>query len=94
MTAGTMDKRTNLPRYPHIRVAVRSTNPLTAISAIREALRQAGAGRREIARFSHQAFSCRDLDHLRRVCRGWVEVEAPGWRVPGSGSGSWPALGT
>lgn len=75
-------------KYPHIRVAVRSPNPLTAISAIREALRRAGVAPGEIAHFSQQAFSCRDLDRLRELCRGWVRVDAPRWSglpVPGLG---------
>lgn len=67
------------PRYPHIRVAVHSPNPLVAISAIRGALRRAGVGRREIAMFSQEAFTCRDLENLRDVCRGWVKVDAPIW---------------
>lgn len=78
------------PRYPKIRVAVRSSNPLTAISAIREALRQAGASPTEIAQFSQQAFACRDLAALRQHCRGWVRVEAPSWsRPPQVGYASW-----
>lgn len=69
-----------MPRYPHIQVAVHSANPLTAISAIRGALRRAGVARREIANFSQQAFTCEDLDRLRDVCSGWVRVEAPSWQ--------------
>jgi len=72
------------PRYPNIRVAVRSPNPLAAISAIREALRRAGVARGEIASFSQQAFACRDPDRLREVCRGWVRVDAPRWPVLGT----------
>lgn len=71
-----------MPRYPQIRVNVRSHNPLTAISAIREALRQAGVSQSEIARFSHQAFACCDLESLREHCRSWVRVEAPRWSPP------------
>lgn len=62
-----------------IRVRVESPNPLVVISAIREALRRAGAGRDEIARFSRQAFATHDLSDLRRVCRSWAVVEAPSW---------------
>lgn len=80
------------PRYPDIRVAVHSANPLTAISAIRGALRRAGVERREIATFSQQAFTSEDLDHLRSVCRHWVRVEAPSWPDPDSDpeATSWP----
>lgn len=62
-----------------IRVRVESSNPLVVISAIREALRRAGADRDEIARFSDQAFTSRDLADLRQVCRSWAVVEAPCW---------------
>jgi|GEM_PF-1222614 len=80
------------PRYPDIRVAVHSANPLTAISAIRGALRRAGVERREIATFSQQAFTSQDLDHLRDVCRHWVRVEAPTWHdaEDDPGAGVWP----
>lgn len=78
-----------MPRYPHIRVAVHSANPLTAISAIRGALRHAGVERREIAAFSQQAFTCRDVEDLRELCRDWVEVEAPSWQS-GDDSPPWP----
>lgn len=81
------------PRYPHIRVAVRSPNPLTAISAIRGALRHAGVARHEIAAFSQEAFCTEDLDHLREVCRDWVDVEVPAWAGVGTGGDKpprWP----
>ena len=66
-----------------IRVHVESPNPLVVISAIRDALRRAGADREEIARFSHQAFTSRDdPSALRRVCRSWAVVEAPSWSSP------------
>jgi hypothetical protein len=63
------------PRYPDLRVAVRSRNPLAVISAVRGALRRAGARPEEIASFSHQAFTARDLTQLRRICADWTEVE-------------------
>lgn len=82
-----------MPRYPHIRVAVHSANPLAAISAIRGALRRAGVERREIAVFSQQAFTCRDVDDLRELCRDWVRVDAPSWHT-GDEAPSWPPSGS
>lgn len=82
-----------MPRYPHIRIAIHSANPLAAISAIRSALRHAGVDRREISAFSQKAFACRDVDDLRDLCRDWVRVEAPSWHGE-EGAASWPPSGS
>lgn len=81
-------RRDSRPRYPQVRVKVRSSNPLAAISAIRGALRRAGVSRSEIRVFSQQAFGSDDLDRLSEVCHGWVRVEAPTWS--GRFAGPWP----
>lgn len=52
-------KRTNVgpadPRYPDIRVRLRTRNPLAAISAVRHALRRAGVATSEIRQFTEEA---------------------------------------
>jgi imidazoleglycerol phosphate dehydratase HisB len=47
------------------------------ISAVRLALRRAGIDRGEIRRFSQQALGMDDAEGQRRLCRQWVDVEAP-----------------
>lgn len=66
------------PRYPTIRVCLRSPHPLAHISAVRLALRRAGVDRGEIHRFSHQALALESAERQRQLCREWVAVETPG----------------
>lgn len=59
-------------RYPDIRVASRSGNPLVVVAAVRQAMRRAGADRAEIRRFSNEAFASDDPLGMLEVCRKWV----------------------
>lgn len=63
------------PRYPEIRIAMLSENPLAWVSAVRAALRRAGADRSEIDRFSSEAWSAQDSGELASLCRRWVRLE-------------------
>lgn len=63
------------PRYPDIRIAMQSGNPLAWVSAVRLALRRAGADRSEIDRFSDEAWSAGDPDELASLCRRWVRLD-------------------
>ncbi|MEM9293227.1 MAG: hypothetical protein AAGD01_16210 [Acidobacteriota bacterium] len=62
------------PRYPHLRIATTSANPLVLIAAIRLALRQAGIAPGEIERFSSSALSQGTPKEQREVCRQWVRL--------------------
>lgn len=59
-------------RYPQIRVACRSTNPLALVAAVRQALRRAGLPSDEVRRFSAEAFASAEPSSIRDVCRRWV----------------------
>lgn len=79
------------PRYPKIRVEVRSCHPLAVVGAVRQALRKARIGHSEILRFSEQALgSGAAAADLEAICAEWVrlEVASPraGAREPRSGS--------
>lgn len=65
------------PRYPEIRVDVRSPHPLALIGAVRLGLRRAGVPHREIALFSEEAFGSGDPGGVLATCRRWVELDAP-----------------
>lgn len=65
------------PRYPHLRVSIRSPNPLALVAAVREELRLAGAHHADIERFTDQALARPDRPHVRAVAERWVgSVEA------------------
>ena len=65
------------PRYPQLRVSIRSHNPLALVAAVREELRLAGARHREIARFTDEALARRDRAHVLAVTARWIgEVDA------------------
>ena len=70
--------RDSLPRYPDLRVSVRSSNPLALVAGVREELRRAGVAREEIAGFTEQALTPPDdLCHALEVARDWIgSVEA------------------
>ena len=68
----------NPPRYPQIEVCTRSANPLALVAAVRQALRQAHVGRKEIRQFSSEALTARDPRRSRRICGHWVNVAAAG----------------
>ena len=61
------------PRYPALRVSIRSPKPLALVAAVREELRLAGAGRGDIERFTERALShAEDPAWVRRVAESWV----------------------
>lgn len=61
------------PRYPELRVAVRSDNPLALVAAVRHKLRSAGARPDEISEFSDQALSGGlDRGLVYQVVEEWV----------------------
>lgn len=63
------------PRYPNVRVAMPSDNPWAVASAVRQALRRAGAAPEEIQAFSDEALAVRDRPgELERRCRDWVRL--------------------
>ena len=65
------------PRYPGVRVSIRSPNPLALVAAVREELRLVGAEHEEISRFTDQALRRPDGPHVRAVAERWVgSVEA------------------
>jgi hypothetical protein len=65
------------PRYPELRVSIRSHNPLVLVAAVREELRLARAGHADIARFTDQALARPDGPHVLEVAEEWVgTVEA------------------
>lgn len=70
-----ISEATDHPRYPELRVRVRSPNPLALVAAAREELRRAGADRAEIARFSDQALADpKDVVHVLDTTREWIGV--------------------
>lgn len=72
------------PRYPGIRVSLKTRNSLAVVAAIRHALRQAGASAEEIDRFSRQALTTEGSDERLRVCLEWADVEANGGSPAGT----------
>lgn len=64
-----------MTHYPEVRVTRRTANPLVLIAEVREALRRAGIDRREIHRFSSEAFA--DPHKSRQVCSLWVQTARP-----------------
>lgn len=64
-----------MPRYPGIRVCIRSHNPMALVAAVRHALRHARVERSEVRRFSSQAFEHLSPEELEQVCREWVRLD-------------------
>jgi hypothetical protein len=64
------------PLYPAARVRVRSPNPMALVSAVRLALRRAGADHDEIDRFTEEALAAGDPSEIRRSARRWVPLDA------------------
>lgn len=70
------------PRYPNIRVRLRSRHPLAAVSAIRHALRRSGVERDEIRRFTDEALAGAAASsagenasgRISSVCTAWARV--------------------
>jgi hypothetical protein len=65
----------DVPRYPQIRIACRSCNPLVLVAEVREAMRRARIDRTEIQQFSDEALATADLSQVAGTCRRWVELE-------------------
>jgi hypothetical protein len=63
------------PRYPSIRVTLRSRNPFALVSAVRHALRRAGTARDEVDRFSQEALTSASPKRVAEICRRWVAVD-------------------
>lgn len=59
------------PRYPRVRVRLRSRHPLVAVSAVRHALRRAGVRDEEVRRFTEEALAASTPE----VCRAWAVVD-------------------
>ncbi len=65
------------PRYPHIEIELASHNPLAWVSAVRQALRRAGAAPGEIYRFTSDALGNREPEEIRQVCADWANLRRP-----------------
>lgn len=65
--------RSTTPRYPHVRVQLRTAHPLALFSAVRHALRRGGVAPSEVDRFCELAF--RDGRPMREVAEHWAVVE-------------------
>ncbi len=63
------------PRYPDIRIRLRSNNPFALVSAVRLALRRSQVDPLEIHRFTEEALADDEPRRIRRVCSDWAEVE-------------------
>jgi hypothetical protein len=64
------------PRYPDLRVALRSPRPEALVSAVRFALRRAGVDHDEIDRFTGEALSQSDPRRTAALCAEWVILES------------------
>ena len=61
------------PRYPGVRISVRSESPLVMVAAVRQELRLAGAPAEEIRAFSDRALSTGvDREVIRQAVEEWV----------------------
>lgn len=69
---------TDRPRYPELRVSIRSSNPLALVAAVREELRRARVEPAEIARFSDEALAMPgNGEYVLSVAEEWIgTVEA------------------
>lgn len=67
---------TMAPRYPNAHAQVHSEHPLVLIGAVRAALRQSGASREELRRFTVDAFAAPTSEDLWFICKTWVTVSA------------------
>ena len=63
------------PRYPDIRVRLRSNNPFALVSAVRLALRTSHFDPLEIHRFTEEALAEDEPQRMRQVCSDWAKVE-------------------
>lgn len=65
------------PRYPDIRISLRSRNPFALVSAVRQALRQSGIDEGEILTFTETALEDNHPERMREICAQWAEISAP-----------------
>ena len=63
------------PRYPDIRIRLRSNNPFALVSAVRQALRSSQIDQVEINRFTEEALQNDEPRRMRQVCSDWAVVE-------------------
>ncbi len=63
------------PRYPDIRVRLRSNNPFALVSAVRLALRRSHIDPHEIHRFTEEALQNDEPREIRKICSDWAQVE-------------------
>lgn len=61
------------PRYPQVRVGLRSSNPLVLVAAVRQGLRNAGVEAETIGTFTTEALAG-DETELRDTCAAWVDT--------------------
>ena len=63
------------PRYPDLRIRLRSRNPFALVSAVRQALRQCHVDGSEIERFTEEALRAEEPDRMKDVCAAWAAIE-------------------
>jgi len=63
-------------RYPHIRVSLRTRNPLVLVATVRQEMRRAGVEKIEIQRFSDEALGNQEPERVKKVCRKWVRTNS------------------
>ncbi len=65
------------PRYPEVRLPLRTSNPLVLVAAVRHELRNAGIEAEAIAEFTSSALAG-DESSLRQTCAEWIETSRDG----------------
>jgi len=65
------------PRYPDLRISLRSRNPFALVSAVRQAMRHSGVDEVEILSFTEKALAANQPEHMRQVCSEWAWVSLP-----------------
>lgn len=63
------------PRYPDVRIRLRSRNPYALVSAVRQGLRLSSVEAAEIARFTEEAMTQDDAGSVHRVCQAWARLD-------------------
>lgn len=65
------------PRYPDIRISLRSRHPLALVSAVRQAMRRSGVDEGEILTFTEKAFEASQPERMREICAQWAQISVP-----------------
>lgn len=65
-----------VPRYPEVRIRLRSGNPFALVSAVRLGLRRSGVPPTEIHLFTEQALTEVEPERVRAVCSEWASLES------------------